>query len=613
MRKKITALSLFLLAMIGFSANAVTYTWSIDGEVVQDGASLQSFSEVTLTVSDVTGTFDGGFGNVSDSGVYTSEGKYVSGFSNMSWYYPEQVDDTTYKMVLPIQSDAVYPDYPMTSKGNYYVCIPEGVFIFDYKWNSETNQADGDRNPELRFNFSLDPVPGYVSKDNVTVAPEEGILKSLPEMWEVALNNEDLTSIEFVGTQKPMFYMNSGTNFELDVQIADNTIYLIPSQDLKDKFADLYNGDYRVIIFKDSFKFNGDDAKTNDLIQLWYTIPETAEWKTYMTYPAPPEERWDDSVGDYVEVPSIVSSLGRIDLYFNDQGAEVVVPAEATDLSNVPYVACFDEQLQQWKPLAFYDAEVIPSVEDEYGDMSYPGVRLSFKPEDAGMVFPEATYRVIVPGGAYTVNIPESRYGDPAKTLESKLLSLEYQLKTRPEVSTTPVWGIKEGAELESFVGTTVAFAGLKNVAMVDNYSVAAMLYRKNADGSETELGRMTVGVNDESTGETVITVDENGAFPVTMDENVFEPFFPLDVDGEYCIRMPFNVLKLEGFNDLVNEASELNFTINNNSLIKTEYCTIDPAPCEISAYPQKLTITIDNEAIETLELGTMKIGRAHV
>ena len=39
MRKKITALSLFLLAMIGFSANAVTYTWSIDGEVVQDGAS----------------------------------------------------------------------------------------------------------------------------------------------------------------------------------------------------------------------------------------------------------------------------------------------------------------------------------------------------------------------------------------------------------------------------------------------------------------------------------------------------------------------------------------------------------------------------------------------
>ena len=607
MRKKITALSLFLLAMIGFSANAVTYTWSIDGEVVQDGASLQSFSEVTLTVSDVTGTFDGGFGNVSDSGVYTSEGRLVSGFG-WSWYYAEKVDDTTYKMNLPIQSDAVYPDYPMTSKGNYYVCIPEGVFIFDYKWNSETNQADGDRNPELRFNFSLDPVSSYVSRENVTVAPEEGILKSLPEMWEVALNNEDLTSIEFVGTQKPMFYMNSGTNFELDVQIADNTIYLIPSQDLKDEFAELYDGDYRVIIFKDSFKFNGDDAKTNDLIQLWYTIPETVEWNKNMTYPLPAQTRYDWDTDSNILVPSIVSSLGRIDLYFYERGAEVVIPAEATDWSNVPYVAYLDEQSQQWIPLAFYEAEVIPSVKDEYGDMSYPGVRLSFKDDDAGMVFPEATYRVIVPGGAYTVNIPESRYGDPAKTLDSRLLSLEYQLRTRPEVSTTPVWGIEQGAELESFVGTTVAFAGLKNVALVDEYGIAAMLYKKNADGSETELGKMTIGVNDESTDwETVITVDENGAFPVTMDEDVFEPFFPLDIDGEYCIRMPFNVLKLEGFNDLVNEASELNFTINNNSLIKTEYCTIDPAPCEISAYPQKLTITIDNEAIETLELGTMK------
>ena len=566
MRKKITALSLFLLAMIGFSANAVTYTWSIDGEVVQDGASLQSFSEVTLTVSDVTGTFDGGFGNVSDSGVYTSEGRYVSGFSNMSWYYPEQVDDTTYKMVLPIQSDAVYPDYPMTSKGNYYVCIPEGVFIFDYKWNSETNQAEGERNPELRFNFSLDPVPGYVSKDNVTVAPEEGILKSLPEMWEVALNNEDLTSIEFVGTQKPMFYMNSGTNFELDVQIADNTIYLIPSQDLYDEFAVLYDGDYRVIIYKDSFKFNGDDAKTNDLIQLWYTIPETVDWNKNMTFPLPAQTRYDWNTGENILVPSIVSSLGRIDLYFYEKG-EVIFNEEASDWSNVPYVAYLDEQFQQWIPLAFYEAEVIPSVEDEYGYMSYPGVRLSFKDDYAGMVFPEATYRVIVPGGAYTVNIPESRYGDPAKTLDSKLLSLEYQLKTRPEVSTTPVWGIEQGAELESFEGTTVAFAGLKNVALVDEYGVAAMLYRKNADGSETELGRMTTGVNDESTDwKTVITVDENGAFPVTMDEDVFKPFFPLDVDGEYCIRMPFNVLKLEGFNDLVNEASELNFTINNNS-----------------------------------------------
>ena len=602
MRKKITALSLFLLAMIGFSANAeITCSWSME-----EGATVESFSEVSFTLSGIDMDFDGNYGNNSECGLYKADGTQVSSFGYSWCPYSMEIVDGSVSFTVEVQSDQVFPDYPVATKGDYYVKIAKGFFrTFP---NGTSDWQNFEEVPEFRLNFSINPVSGYVSRDNVTVAPEEGILKSLPEMWEVALNNEDLTSVEFVGTQKPMFYKNDWTKFELDVQIADNTIYLIPSQDLKDKFADLDNGDYRVLIFKDSFKFNGDDAKTNDLIQLWYTIPETVEWNNYMTYPQPSETRYDWDTDSNILVPGIISSLGRIDLYFDERGAEVVVPAEASDWSNVPYVAYLDEQFQQWIPLAFYEAEVIPSVKDEYGDMSYPGVRLSFKDDYAGMVFPEATYRVIVPGGAYTVNVPESRYGDPAKTLDSKLLSLEYQLKTRPEVSTTPVWGIEQGAELESFEGTTVAFAGLKNVALVDEYGIAAMLYKKNADGSETELGKMTIGVNDESTNwDTVITVDENGAFSVTMDEDVFEPFFPLDIDGEYCIRMPFNVLKLEGFNDLVNEASELNFTINNNSLIKTEYCTIDPAPCEISAYPQKLTITIDNEAIETLELGTMK------
>lgn len=600
MRKKITALSLFLLAMIGFSANAeITCSWSIE-----EGETVESFSEVSFTLSGIDMDFDGNYGDNSECGLYKADGTQVSSFG-YGWGSANVVDGSA-SFTVYVDSNQVFPDYPVATKGDYYVKIAKGFFrTFP---NGFSDWQNFEEVPEFRLNFSINPVSGYVSRENVTVAPEEGNLKTAPEMWEITLDNEDLTSIEFVGDQKPVFYMNSGTQYELEVYAEDNTIYLIPGQDFKDAFADFYEGTYRVIIYKDSFKFNGDDAKTNDLIQLWYTIPETAEWNNYMTYPQPSQTRYDWATDSNILVPSIISSLGRIDLYFNERGAEVVVPAEATDGSNVPYVAYFDEQFQQWIHLASYEAEVIPSVKDEHGDMSYPGVRLSFKDDYAGMVFPEATYRVIVPGGAYTVNVPESEWGDPAKTLASRLLSLEYQLKTRPEVSTTPVWGIKEGAELESFVGTTVAFAGLKNVAMVDNYGVAAMLYRKNADGSETELGRMTVGVNDESTDwETVITVDENGAFPVTMDENVFKPFFPLDVDGEYCIRMPFNVLKLEGFNDLVNEASEVNFSIKSNSLIKVEYCTIDPAPCEISAYPQRLTITIDNEAIETLELATMK------
>lgn len=600
MRKKITALSLFLLAMIGFSANAeITCSWSIE-----EGATVESFSEVSFTLSGIEMDFDGNYGNNSECGLYKADGTQVSSFG-YSWGSANVVDGSA-SFTVYVQSDQVFPDYPVATKGDYYVKIAKGFFrSFPNGFSDWQNFEEA---PEFRLNFSIDPVSGYVSRDNVTVAPEEGNLKAAPEMFTIDFNNEDLTSVEFVGTQKPSFYLNSWSQYEFDVQIDGTTVNLIPSEAFVEDFADFSNGTYRVIIYANSFKFNGEESKTNDLIQLWYTIPETIEWNTYLTYPAPPERRFDYDIYDYIEIPSIVSSLGRIDLYFYEQGAEVVDPAEATDWSNVPYVAYFEEVSNTWTPIAFYDAEVIPSVKDEHGDMSYPGVRLSFKPDYAGMVFPEGTYRVVVPGSAYTVNVPESRWGDPAKTLESRPYTIEYQLRTRPEVSTTPVWGIEEGAELESFEGTTVAFAGLKNVAMVDEYGVAAMLYKKNADGSEVELGKMTIGVNDESTNwNTVINVDENGAFPVTMDEDVFKPFFPLDVDGEYCIRMPFNVLKLEGFNDLVNEASEVNFSIRSKSLLKVEYCTIDPAPCEISAYPQRLTITIDNEAIQTLELGTMK------
>ena len=600
MRKKITALSLFLLAMIGFSANAeITCSWSIE-----EGATVESFSEVSFTLSGIEMDFDGNYGNNSECGLYKADGTQVSSFG-YSWGSANVVDGSA-SFTVYVQSDQVFPDYPVATKGDYYVKIAKGFFrSFPNGFSDWQNFEEA---PEFRLNFSIDPVPGYVSRENITVTPEEGNLKAAPEMFTINFNNEDLSSVEFVGTQKPSFYLNSWSQYEFDVQIDGTTVNLIPSEAFVEDFADFSNGTYRVIIYANSFKFNGEESKTNDLIQLWYTIPETVEWNTYLTYPAPPERRFDYDIYDYIEIPSIVSSLGRIDLYFYEQGAEVVVPAEASDWSNVPYVAYFEEVSNTWTPIAFYDAEVIPSVKDQYGDMSYPGVRLSFKPDYAGMVFPEGTYRVVVPGSAYTVNVPESRYGDPAKTLESRPYTIEYQLRTRPEVSTTPVWGIQEGAVLESFEGTTVAFAGLKNVAMVDEYGVAAMLYKKNADGSEVELGKMTIGVNDESTDwKTVINVDENGAFPVTMDEDVFKPFFPLDVDGEYCIRMPFNVLKLEGFNDLVNEASEVNFSIRSNSLLKVEYCTIDPAPCEISAYPEKLTITIANEAIQTLELGTMK------
>ena len=112
MRKKITALSLFLLAMIGFSANAeITCQWSIE-----EGATVESFSEVSFTLSGIEMDFDGNYGNNSECGLYKADGTQVSSFG-YSWGSANVVDGSA-SFTVYVQSDQVFPDYPVATKGD---------------------------------------------------------------------------------------------------------------------------------------------------------------------------------------------------------------------------------------------------------------------------------------------------------------------------------------------------------------------------------------------------------------------------------------------------------------------------------------------------------------
>ena len=75
MRKKITALGLLLLSMIGFTANAQTFTWSL-----QEGETVESFLNATLTVTDIPAYFDGMYAATNDCGLYRADGTQVSSF-----------------------------------------------------------------------------------------------------------------------------------------------------------------------------------------------------------------------------------------------------------------------------------------------------------------------------------------------------------------------------------------------------------------------------------------------------------------------------------------------------------------------------------------------------
>lgn len=583
MRKKITALGLFLLAMLGFNANAEEiYTWSIP-----ERGTVESVTEFTLTVSNIEGTFEGGFASANDCALYTADGRMISSFG-WNWYYNDEVVDGTISFNLKLDESSCWPDYPVSTKGDYYVRIPEGFFAIDYYYNEEEQKAYFDKSPELKLNFTIEPKQGYVSIDNVSVTPADTKIVQCPDAWVINLDNSDITSAELIG-DSPMVYKSSWQQYYLDVEISNDgkTITLFPGDDLKSEFSDFYEGDLRVIIFKDSFKFNGDDTKTNDLIQIYYTIPETARFSEYNTFP---------EAGKISNANEFVFTLQSCN------GATMVVAEQAADKSNVARLELYDTNTNSWQTCIMFDTEIIPSTKDEYGSDTNPSVKLTPNSEYASIVLPEAEYKLVVPYGAYIVTTKGDDW-NPSKELETAYFEVFYEIAPAPQVSTTPVWGFEDGSVFESFSETTIYFEGLQDVEFADEYdsSLNPVLYRVNEDGSMKELGTLNAGRME---GWDQILEVVEGSIRIYMNENAFSPFYPIDIDGEYKIVLKKGFLKMEGFNDLVNDASEISFKIQTSTLLKAEYATFTPAPGEITEYPKEVVVTFNNDDIQSLEVG---------
>lgn len=585
MRKKITALGLLLLSMISLSAYAQTYEWSI-----QEGATVTEFSEVSLTIKDVAGTVEGNYSNGSEQcGFYRkSDDKLISTFGWGWCPYNLTLENGAVTLNLAIQSDAVFPDYPYTQNGEYYVKIYKGFFRYDMNWDTNT-WTDSE---EIRVNFTIQAEPKFLNKENTTITPEQGDLKICPDQWVITIDNSEITSAELTESANFQFYRNSWTTYSLEPTLSADgkTITLVAPEDLKTNWEYVNAGDCKIIVYANSIKFNGDDTKVNGLMVYEYVKPEIARYNAYSSYPQPGK----------------VSALSNFKLYFYDSGATVTAAEPAEDLSNVCHLQLFDPSRNQWYPVVFFDSTIIPSEQDsQYGGWSYPGVELTLMEGYENMTFVPGEYKLVCPLGAFVVKTRDEEW-QPSQTMDSQYFEMAYTVAAAPEINRIATWGFEDGAVLESFSETTVTFAGITTAEYIDEYddSLLPVLYRIEADGSQTQLGTLNFGVfNEDMWGDDIVPTAE-GTFPIYMRSNKFEPYYPMDVDGEYKIVVKEGCLMFDGFNDIVNGASEITFKINNPSILKQDYATIDPAACEITAYPEKLVVTFENDAIETLEIG---------
>lgn len=595
MRKKITALSLLLLSMIGFTANAEV-TWSFS---IEEGAVLPKFESSTLTISGIEDGIDGWYGSSSwsDAGVYRkSDDSKVCDFGSQWCPYGIEVTDGTATFDLAASYDSCWPDYPVTVSGEYYVKIPNGWFRL----------SDDTELPEMRVNFSIDN-GAFASASDVTITPEAGTVRECPEAWVLTFNNPEITSVAINESAKAQFaqYSWSAKDFTMEVGEDGKSLRLVPTDDIKSLFSESSNyGNYMVYIAAGSLTFNGDAEKTNALMKWDYKIPQQARYRDYSTIPTPGE-------GDEI---AKISSLTDFEVYFYHAGGVITIPEAAQDGSNLPSLQYYDSNLNVWSVVGTFDVTIIPSETyvDEYGyeEQTYPGLHFTLKSEYNVAQFPYGQYKLHIPKAAYIVTAKDEYSDmDVYNEMESQLYEVEYEYAQAPEVSLTPVWSLEQNTKLTEFSEMTVTFKGITTVKYDEwDYENQIKLYRVNDDSSLELLGEMYPGYYDENTWSTIVEPDENGAIRIEMRKDNFDPYWPLNIDGNYKIVLPKGVFQFEGFSSLQNEASEFCFTIENNALVKQQYASIDPAPCEIFGYPEQLTITIDNDAIQTLEVGEVEV-----
>lgn len=629
MRKKITMLCFVLLAVLGMRAeetteeivydlSGITGTWctaQTDADGNTTYTELVADSEIADLPSKLYLHLQGGKEGYRASGYSTSGKLYlILPSGTQSALTGANADfDANGECYVPFSLNSI-AYFPVAASGDYSIAFEdESLKILDNN-NMIPNQYGGTSAAEAGYiggfnlNFKVAEKSYYLTQDNLSgFTPAEGsAMKVLFDEW-TATWDESVSITSFTAntvrtssysydtstTQKALlvYGANAGSaQGELDVEFdyTNRTIKFSPTENLKAKT--LSAGDYYVRIMPNQFYFNGDETKTNGYIQFGpYTMP------SYRTTKAsnPPQ-------GQITEINNFV--LMAQGLYVA-RTKGVTINTEAT-----PKLYVQNADTEEWSEVC--DLEITLGLDDSAGDQASTYDIYTFTlsvPADKVPTegFAPGNYKVECPVGM----LEYAEQASPTnKTSYSSAYSGIYELIEVPDLDLTPAYSINgetvtsdqtitgTWSELDiTFAGTTDApITEIKYVGEYDYDSKIGIWQQVEYDVDGTVEYDWVEWPEAYANNQLSVEIEGN-VVKVYMDEGVFTPNYPVDIDGTYKVVIPAGKFGFNGYDILTNEDMEFQFVLDApEPTITLENATINPLPGEVDTPAVTYTVTIE-------------------
>lgn len=466
------------------------------------------------------------------------------------------------QIVFDITGAYYTPDKPYTVEGTYCLMIAENK-IEIFKTEADKTNKVSTKNEDVLACFIEIDNSFLVDTSSCTIDKAAGWYKEFPTEFVITLNNDEIVKTAVAEGAKVGIYSSSTLKSACDVVVSEDgkTLTLTTTTPITS------SGDFYLWVLANSLTFNDDVTKTNNHLKFGpYTNPSST------------------SINEIL--PKAGGNVSKLDKFTVN-----VRKSSGTYLfnENVPAVLnIWNESTAAWEKVCDLVGTQIES--SGYVTAEYT---LAETPE-AGLAY--GKYQVSIPEKSFFVETVSSNGSVSASY--NKAYTAEYTLAEPPVVSLNPEWSIADGAEFELLSELYVTFEG---ITTADYNSMNAVQVFKNIGGYYNYVADANCAEYDYNVYKYVVNVEEGGKIKLTFSNE-------LKQEGEYKVVFPKGALTFEGFVDVENNASEISFRINSKAPIRPSNVVVTPAPGGITEFPAEFTMTIDNDDITSVEVGTKEV-----